>query len=120
MRYEAILGQLTFHFLLYREGRLHLAHCLETDTVAQGQNAREAEKNLRHALEIEIGAALDHGGPERLDELLHNEAPQEYWDMLASATIQKCTFMKIRRLGPERNRVLRFSVPSLHEPVPTV
>lgn len=43
---------LMVHAVLYREGDLFLAHCLEFDLVAQGDTAEQAYHNLLDAIEL--------------------------------------------------------------------
>lgn len=65
-----------FHFLVYvEEGRIH-AHCLETDTVADGDSAEKAVKNLQDAIELQIADARKKGS----FDSLWNSAPREYWE----------------------------------------
>lgn len=65
-----------FHFLVYNEGgRIH-AHCLETDTVADGDTAEKAVKNLQDAIELQIADCRRKGS----FDALWNRAPREYWE----------------------------------------
>ena len=55
-------GPLPFllHVLLYREEDAWLAHCLEFDTVAQGESAEEARQGLENALDALITDAREN------------------------------------------------------------
>lgn len=65
-----------FHFLVYVEERRIHAHCLETDTVADGDTFEKAVQNLQDAVELQIADCRKKGSFDGL----WNSAPKEYWD----------------------------------------
>jgi predicted RNase H-like HicB family nuclease len=69
------------HVIFYREDDYYVAHCLEFDLVAQGQNLNDAFKNLLDAIELQATYALESDDP----SILFNPAPAEYWRMLGLA-----------------------------------
>lgn len=64
-----------FHFLVYQEGGVVHAHCLDTDTVATGSSPEKAVRNLQAALELQIEDCRKRG---TFDDLW-TRAPEEYW-----------------------------------------
>jgi predicted RNase H-like HicB family nuclease len=74
-----------FDFLFYREGDWVIAHCLQTDTVAQGDDIGSARSALREALEIEIDTAIEEGD---LDRVFASPAPEEFWERIGEAKRQ--------------------------------
>lgn len=69
------------HIILYGEGDRYIAHCLEFDLVAQGDDPEGAFKNLLDAIDLQATYALESGDP----GILFNPAPAEYWRMLSEA-----------------------------------
>jgi predicted RNase H-like HicB family nuclease len=69
------------HILLYTEDHIQIAHCLEFDIVAQGEEKIEALKNLLDGIELQIGFAVENNNLASI----FNPAPIEYWKMLANA-----------------------------------
>jgi predicted RNase H-like HicB family nuclease len=69
------------HVILYREDDYYIAHCLEFDLIAQGDDPGEAFKNLLDAIDLQAVYALESGDP----GILFNPAPVEYWRMLSAA-----------------------------------
>ena len=65
-----------FHFLVYNEAKRIHAHCLETDTVADGDTPEKAVKNLQDAIELQITDCRKRGS----FDSLWNRAPREYWE----------------------------------------
>jgi predicted RNase H-like HicB family nuclease len=41
-----------FHSLVWREGKLYVAKCLEVEVASQGKTKKEALDNLKEALEL--------------------------------------------------------------------
>lgn len=79
-----VLEQLRFDFdfLFYREGEWVIAHCLQTDTAAQGATVEEAKAALKSALELEIDAAIK---AHDLAGVFAIQAPAELWDQINHA-----------------------------------
>jgi len=75
-------GALPFllHVLLYREEDAWLAHCLEFDTVAQGDTPTEARKGLENALDALISYAVEHKDVPGL----FRPAPRSLWEKFSS------------------------------------
>ena len=69
---------LTVHVIGYREDDHVVTHCLEFDIVAQGENIKEACKNLLDAIALQAEYTLETGNLENLIQ----PAPPEYWRML--------------------------------------
>ena len=42
----------SFHSLIWQEGKLYVAKCLEVEVASQGKNKKEALNNLKEALEL--------------------------------------------------------------------
>lgn len=71
-----------FDFLYYQDGDAVVAHCLQTDTAAFGDDVASAREALRASLELEIRAAVADGDPQRV---YARRAPDELWDKVADA-----------------------------------
>lgn len=74
-------NKFSFHILLDKEDDIQIAHCLEFDIVAQGEDKNEAIQNLLDAVEIQVKYAVE---TDNLDNLYH-PAPAEYWQKLIKA-----------------------------------
>lgn len=74
--------RLDFRVLLYPEDDFWIAHCLETDLVAEGRNVTEAIDNLIDISNVQIRAALDEGDLASL----FSPAPADIWRMYAVAS----------------------------------
>lgn len=70
---------LIYRVLIYREDDFYIAHCLETDLVAEGGSATEAIENLVDISNVQIEAAVSEGDIKSLFSL----APPELWQMYA-------------------------------------
>jgi len=70
------------HVLVYPEGDEWLAHCLEFDTVAQGDSPAEARKGLDNALDALIADATEHDDVRSL----FRPAPSGLWRKYVDAT----------------------------------
>ncbi len=66
------------HIIFYPEDEHYVAHCLEFDLVAQGDNVGESSQNLLDAVELQTAYALETGYLENLIQ----PAPPEFWHML--------------------------------------
>lgn len=73
--------RLDFQVLIYREAPFWIAHCLETDLVAEGETEAEAIDNLIAISNVQIQAALDEGDLASV----FSPAPPEVWRMYAVA-----------------------------------
>lgn len=73
---------LTLHVLIYPEGDLWLAHCLEFDAVAQGDSPERARAGLMDAISLLVDDARRH---DRLADLFR-PAPVELWQRFAQAS----------------------------------
>jgi len=71
--------RLDFQVLLYRENPYWIAHCLETDLVAEGKTVAEAVDNLIDISNVQIQSALDEGDLASL----FSPAPADVWRMYA-------------------------------------
>jgi hypothetical protein len=77
-----MMESLSVHIVLSIEDEeRYIAHCLEFDLVAQGENELEAFKNLLDAIEAQTAYALETGDLGHL----FSPAPAEYWKVLATA-----------------------------------
>jgi hypothetical protein len=67
------------HYLLSESGDQQVAHCLDLDLVATGQNCEEAAVNLDRLVKAHIELAL---ATQQLANLA-TKAPQSFWDQYA-------------------------------------
>lgn len=74
-------SRFSLHVLLYKEDNIQVAHCLEFDIVAQGEDRNEALRNLLDAIELQVKYAME---TDNLDNLYY-PAPAEYWQRLVRA-----------------------------------
>ncbi|MBI4574917.1 MAG: hypothetical protein HY722_01500 [Planctomycetes bacterium] len=72
---------LTLHVLIYPEGDLWMAHCLEFDAVAQGDSPERVREGLMDSVSALVEDARQHG---RLAELFR-PAPVGLWRRFAEA-----------------------------------
>jgi len=79
---EIPVWQVTLDILLYPEGGVFIAHCLQTDTASQGATEAVAFKALCEALEAELEEAISDGDLARVFE---HRAPQSLWKLRESA-----------------------------------
>jgi hypothetical protein len=63
--------------LVYREGDVWLAHCLEMDIVAEGKTCEAASSDLVDLCDLQIKVALEEGDLQSV----FRPAPSEYWKM---------------------------------------
>jgi hypothetical protein len=73
--------RLDFRVLIYREEPFWIAHCLETDLVAEGKTVAEAVDSLIAISNVQIKSALEEGD---LGSVF-SPAPAEVWRMYAVA-----------------------------------
>ncbi len=73
--------RLTFRVLVYQEGPIWLAHCLELDIVAEGDGPQDALSAVKRLCELQVCAAYDEGD---LDSIFR-AAPPEFWRMYSLA-----------------------------------
>jgi predicted RNase H-like HicB family nuclease len=88
--------------LIYRDDDCWVAHCLETDVVAEGETPTKAFENLQSLTEFQIETALEGGDLQSL----FRSAPVEIHAAFATAYDQP-----IRRRPPKA--VERFDVRAL-------
>ena len=88
-----------FDFLYYLDGEAVVAHCLQTDTAAFGQDITSAREALRATLELEIESAIADGDAERV---YARRAPDEFWDKAAGAERHLYLVEMFRVPGPQR------------------
>lgn len=63
--------------LIYREGDIWLAHCLELDIVAEGKTPQGASSDLMDLCNLQIKVALEDGDLKSV----FRPAPSEFWKM---------------------------------------
>jgi hypothetical protein len=73
--------RLDFRVLIYKEDDFWIAHCLETDLVAEGATMSQALDNLVDISNVQIEAAMDEGDLASL----FTPAPADIWRMYAIA-----------------------------------
>ena len=73
--------RLDFRVLIYREEPFWIAHCLETDLVAEGKTVSEAVDGLVAISNVQIQTALDEGDLASV----FSPAPPEVWRMYSVA-----------------------------------
>jgi len=88
-----------FDFLYYHDDEAVVAHCLQTDTAAFGQDIRSAREALRASLELEIESAIADGDAGRV---YARRAPDEFWDKAAGAERHLYLVEMFRVPGPQR------------------
>ena len=67
---------LDFHILIEREDSLYSALCLELNVASQGKTLKEAEKNIREAIELYLEDVYEAGDEK---EFIPRPAPVEEW-----------------------------------------
>jgi predicted RNase H-like HicB family nuclease len=73
--------RLDFRVLIYRENDFWIAHCLETDLVAEGETVAQAIDSLIDISNVQIQAALEEGDLASI----FSPAPADVWRMYAVA-----------------------------------
>lgn len=73
--------RLDFQVLIYREAPFWIAHCLETDLVAEGNTVAEAVDHLMDISNVQIQSALEEGDLASI----FSPAPPEIWRLYAVA-----------------------------------
>ena len=73
--------RLDFRVLIYREDKFWIAHCLETDLVAEGASVAQAIDSLIDISNVQIQAAMEEADLASL----FSPAPAEIWRMYAVA-----------------------------------
>jgi len=68
--------KLILHNLIEKDGTLYAALCLELDVASQGRTAKEAEKNLREAVDLYLDTVHEMGVE---DQFIPRLAPVEDW-----------------------------------------
>ena len=94
--------RLTLRALVYRDGDFWVAHCLETDVVAEGTTPLKAFENLQSLTSFQIETALETGDLQSI----FRQAPREILSAFAVGYDQH-----FRRRPPKA--VERFDVRSL-------
>lgn len=94
--------QLTFRALIYREDDQWIAHCLETDIVAEGRTPTKAFENLSSLTAMQIDVAVEEGNLQSI----FKQAPREICAAFAVGQTRE-----IRRKPPKH--VQRFDVRDL-------
>ncbi len=87
--------RLDLRAVIYRHGKWWIAHCLETDLVAESNKPAQALKELIELTATQIKTAMDSGELESI----FRPAPPEIW-----ATY---SFSREFKLPPVRNSILR-------------
>ena len=64
------------HILETKEGKYHIAHCLEYDIVSQGTTPKKAKNNLFDL----ISSYLHFGIENDIQQFAYYPAPKVYWD----------------------------------------
>jgi predicted RNase H-like HicB family nuclease len=59
-----------FTAVITREGKWHVAHCVELGVVSQGRTIEEAQANLREAVELYLESFGDEDLPESTGEVV--------------------------------------------------
>jgi hypothetical protein len=73
--------RLDFRVLIYKEDEFWIAHCLETDLVAEGGTLAQAIDHLVDISNVQIQAAIEEGDL----AALFSPAPADVWRMYAVA-----------------------------------
>lgn len=68
--------KLVLHNLIEKDGKLFAALCLELDVASQGRTAKEAEKNLKEAVDLYLETVYEMGEE---DQFIPRLAPVEDW-----------------------------------------
>ena len=71
--------RLGFRLVVYREGEIWLAHCLELDIVGEGASAEEAVETAMEVCAMQIESTMECGDIESI----FRAAPPEIWKMFA-------------------------------------
>jgi len=71
--------------IVYREDGVWVAHCLELDIVAEGEDAEDATCSLISLCELQIKVALEEGDL----KAVFRPAPPEIWKMFWTGTEKK-------------------------------
>lgn len=69
-------ASMTFNVFVKKEGGMFIAHCLELDIVATGNNPEQVKKDLIDLVHAQVDYAFTH---DNLDYLYH-PAPKEIWE----------------------------------------
>lgn len=73
---KAEAAAMTFNILIKKENDLFVAHCLELDIVATGQDSDQVQKEILDLIKAQVSYAFAHNN---LDYLYH-PAPQSVWE----------------------------------------
>lgn len=73
--------RLDFRVLIYREEPFWIAHCLETDLVAEGKTVSQAVDNLVAISNVQIETSLEEGNL----AAVFSPAPPDVWRMYSVA-----------------------------------
>ena len=73
--------RLDFQVLVYRENDFWIAHCLETDLVAEGKTRVEAVRYLVDITDAQVKVAIEEGDLKSI----FSPAPPDLWRMYATA-----------------------------------
>jgi hypothetical protein len=68
--------------VVYQEGALWFAHCLELDIVAEGATPQEAVSNVLDLCDLQIASAVENNDLESI----FRPAPAQYWSLFFQAT----------------------------------
>lgn len=80
------------HVLIYKEGEIWLAHCLELDIVTADKNSSTVESDILDLVRAQIASAHEYGNTENV----FKPAPPEDWARLYYAS-KSCNFKKLRQ-----------------------
>ena len=74
--------RLSLDVLCYRSGQHWIAHCLQTDIVAEGDSVKDAFATLLRLMAFQLETASDE---EDINSIFR-PAPAEYWNLFARGT----------------------------------
>ena len=72
--------RMTLKAVLYKEGDIWLAHCLEFDLIGDGETPKDAMKQLNDAITAQIKASIKH----KCLKNLFVPAVPKFWEMFAT------------------------------------
>jgi hypothetical protein len=79
---EAAMQAIDLRGVIYQEGALWFAHCLELDIVAEGATPQDALSTLLDLCDFQIANALENNDLESV----FRPAPPQYWSLYYQAT----------------------------------
>lgn len=64
---------MTLKYIIYREGKYYVAQCLNVDVSSFGESIREAQNNLKEALELYFEGEEGKNNYIQIDKMLFGE-----------------------------------------------